>query len=31
MRRAVGDYLNARGFTPQKPKKRAYEQCSKKV
>jgi transposase len=30
-RRAVGNYLNAWGFTPQKPKKRAYEQCSKKV
>ena len=30
-RRAVGNYLNAWGFTPQKPKKKAYEQCSKKV
>lgn len=30
-RRAVGNYLNSWGFTPQKPKKRAYEQCSKKV
>jgi transposase len=30
-RRTVGNYLNAWGFTPQKPKKRAYEQCSKKV
>jgi hypothetical protein len=30
-RRAVGNYLNAWGFTPQKPKKRTYEQCSKKV
>ncbi|MFV0390930.1 MAG: IS630 family transposase [Paludibacteraceae bacterium] len=27
----VGDYLRKWGFTPQKPKKRAYEQCSKKV
>ncbi len=30
-RRAVGNYLNSWGFTPQKPKKRAYEQSSKKV
>lgn len=30
-RRAVGNYLNRWGFTPQKPKKMAYEQCSKKV
>ena len=30
-RRAIGNYLNSWGFTPQKPKKRAYEQCSKKV
>ena len=30
-RRAVGNYLHSWGFTPQKPKKRAYEQCSKKV
>lgn len=30
-RRAIGNYLNIWGFTPQKPKKRAYEQCSKKV
>lgn len=27
----MGDYLRKWGFTPQKPKKRAYEQCSKKV
>lgn len=27
----VGDYLRKWGFTPQKPKKRAYEQCSKAV
>lgn len=27
----VGDYLRKWGFTPQKPKKRAYEQCPKKV
>lgn len=27
----VGDYLRSWGFTPQKPKKRAYEQCPKKV
>lgn len=27
----MGDYLRPWGFTPQKPKKRAYEQCSKKV
>ena len=30
-RRAVGNYLNSWGFTPQKPKKRAYEQSAKKV
>jgi transposase len=30
-RRAIGNYLNKWGFTPQKPKKRAYEQSSKKV
>jgi len=30
-RRAIGNYLNRWGFTPQKPKKRAYEQSSKKV
>jgi transposase len=30
-RRAIGNYLNNWGFTPQKPKKRAYEQCPKKV
>ena len=30
-RRAIGNYLKAWGFTPQKPKKRAYEQSSKKV
>lgn len=30
-RRAICNYLNSWGFTPQKPKKRAYEQCSKKV
>lgn len=30
-RRAIGNYLKSWGFTPQKPKKRAYEQCSKKV
>lgn len=30
-RRTVGNYINAQRFTPQKPKKRAYEQCSKKV
>lgn len=30
-RRAVCNYLKSWGFTPQKPKKRAYEQCSKKV
>ena len=29
--RTVGDYLKKWGFTPQKPKKRAYEQCPKKV
>ena len=27
----MGDYLRSWGFTPQKPKKRAYEQCPKKV
>jgi len=27
----VGDYLRKWGFTPQKPKKKAYEQCDKKV
>lgn len=27
----MGDYLRKWGFTPQKPKKQAYEQCSKKV
>lgn len=27
----MGDYLRKWGFTPQKPKKRAYEQCDKKV
>jgi transposase len=27
----MGDYLRKWGFTPQKPKKMAYEQCSKKV
>ena len=27
----TGDYLKSWGFTPQKPKKLAYEQCSKKV
>ena len=27
----VGDYLRSWGFTPQKPKKLAYEQCPKKV
>ncbi len=30
-RRAIGNYLKNWGFTPQKPKKRAYEQSSKKV
>jgi len=30
-RRALCNYLKSWGFTPQKPKKRAYEQCSKKV
>lgn len=30
-RRATGNYLKNWGFTPQKPKKRAYEQSSKKV
>lgn len=28
---AMGVYLRGWGFTPQKPKKQAYEQCSKKV
>ena len=27
----MGDYLRKWGYTPQKPAKRAYEQCSKKV
>jgi transposase len=27
----MGDYLRKWGFSPQRPKKRAYEQCSKKV
>jgi len=27
----MGDYLRSWGFSPQKPKKQAYEQCSKKV
>lgn len=27
----VGDYLRSWGYSPQKPKKKAYEQCSKKV
>ena len=27
----TGDYLRSWGFSPQKPKKKAYEQCSKKV
>lgn len=27
----MGEYLRSWGFTPQKPKKRAYEQCPKKV
>lgn len=27
----MGDYLRKWGFTPQKPKKKAYEQCPKKV
>jgi hypothetical protein len=30
-RGTVGNYINAWRFTPQKPKKRVYEQCSKKV
>ncbi len=30
-RRAIGNYLKNWGFTPQKPKKRAYEQSSQKV
>ena len=29
--RTVGDYLKQWGFTPQKPVKRAYERCDKKV
>ncbi|MEX0811415.1 MAG: IS630 family transposase [Chitinophagales bacterium] len=27
----VGDYLRSWGYTPQKPKKKAYEQCPEKV
>ena len=27
----MGDYLRKWGFIPQKPKKKGYEQCSKKV
>jgi len=27
----MGDYLRSWGFSPQKPKKKAYEQCTKKV
>jgi len=27
----IGDYLRRWGYTPQKPKKRAYEQCPKEV
>ena len=27
----MGDYLRSWGFTPQKPKKKAYEQCDKSV
>lgn len=27
----TGDYLRSWGYTPQKPKKKAYEQCDKKV
>lgn len=27
----MGDYLRSWGFSPQKPKKKAYEQCSEKV
>lgn len=27
----MGDYLRSWGFSPQKPKKKAYEQCDKKV
>lgn len=27
----MGDYLRSWGYSPQKPKKRAYEQCPKKV
>lgn len=27
----MGDYLRKWGFSPQRPKKRAYEQCSKRV
>jgi len=30
-RRTIGNYLKSWGFTPQKPKKRAYEQCPKQV
>lgn len=29
--RTVGHYLKGWGFTPQKPAKRAYERCSKRV
>ena len=29
--KAVGDYLRRWGMTPQKPKRRAYEQCSEQV
>lgn len=29
--KTMGDYLRSWGFSPQKPKKQAYEQCSKKV
>lgn len=28
---SMGDYLRSWGYSPQKPKKKAYEQCSKKV
>ena len=27
----MGDYLRSWGYSPQRPKKKAYEQCSKKV
>lgn len=30
-RRTINTYMKRWGFTPQKPAKRAYEQCSKKV